>query len=252
MADSKKPVPPNPPGAKDEIKHARRHIKDAVQAAEEENRRQLLRKRVELAANGVRQYQAKKIGEAVRSFQTYLRIVEDWKGVSEGGLTPAVFDREKEISELLLISGIYWDLTKLYDRTKTKTKEFNHYLEKYVIFARGMPYSSLCRETMRKYIATARPMHSAEFTAAYRLMGGTRCFVATALSDFVRPSTISRLQGFRDDYLKRRGWGRAAVMVYYRRGPQLATRVVGWPVVVKRVLARGLDEFASFLKTNEE
>ena len=111
-------------------------LRDRIQAqidqAAEAHRRELFRHRIELARGGVRSYALRRIPEAVRAFSTYIQILEDWKKVPEGGLTPALFDPKDDAAELLLISGVYWDLVKLYDRTKSAERyaEFMGYIEK--------------------------------------------------------------------------------------------------------------------------
>src|SRR4051812_24538359 len=99
------------------VSRARRHAELQMEYNEKMHRLAMLRRRIELAQSGVRAFEEKRITEAVKNFRSYIRILEDWKGVPEGKLTPAHFDVTKDVAELLLISGVYWDLTKLYDRT---------------------------------------------------------------------------------------------------------------------------------------
>lgn len=217
---------------------------------EKMHRLAMLRRRIELAQGGVRALEAKKIPEAVKSFRSYLRILEDWKSVPEGGLTPSLFDVKADVAELLLISGVYWDLTKMYDRTKSadKQREFRHYLEKYIMFSRGMPFQHVCLETMRKYIANDKPVHKPEFKNAYKILGGTStCFVATALLDVCEADTLPRLRGYRDERLSRTKSGRAFIRWYYRNGPMLAAVTDRLPETIRRGLGRLLDRFARFL-----
>lgn len=232
------------PSSKDEgIVRTRRKVQQAVEQAEAEHRRQLLRKRIQLANDGIRAVAAKKPIEAVRAFQTYIRILEDWKGVSEGGLTPSHFDAKKEAAELLLISGVYWDLVKLFDRTSSagKQKEFLHYMEKYILFSRGMPFQALCSETLRKHISLGNPKHKDEFKHAYKLIAVTRCFVATALCDVTHVDTAPALREFRDEVLSRSALGRVFIQLYYRVGPALADFSEAWPRPLRVSAGRLLD-----------
>ncbi len=233
----------------EQLKQARSRIQSVIEQAEQEHRRLLLRKRIELANAGVRAYQTKHFSDAVKSFHSYLRILEDWKGVAEGGLSPAHFDAQKDVAELLLISGVYWDLAKLYDRTKSQARqsEFARYMEKYILFSKGMPFQALCAETLRKYIATEKPLHRAEFKNAYKLLGGTDCFVATALADVSSPETLPRLRRFRDETLAKHAYGRVFVAWYYRVGPGIAALTEKFPEPVRRRLGFVLDRVASLI-----
>lgn len=225
----------------------RSKIQEQIDQARAEHQRELMKRRIELARQGFRYYQQHQISDAVKAFHTYLRIVEDWKGVPEGGLHPKLFDRQKEAAELLLISGVYWDLTKLYDRTKSKTKnkEFLHYIEKYVIFSRGMPHQAISTETLRKYVVTDRPKHKEEFKSAYKVLSdGKSCFVATSLADVCDAETLPRLRRFRDEVLEPRPAGRRFIDWYYKSGPSIADAVTRLPQPVRKAMGWSLDQVA--------
>ncbi|MCM2322238.1 MAG: hypothetical protein NDJ90_03145 [Oligoflexia bacterium] len=232
--------------AKDGLAKTRRKVQQAVEQAEAEYRRQLQVKRIELAAAGLRAYQQRRHGDAVKNFHTYLGILEDWKGCGEGGLTPSLFDSKKEAPELLLISGIYWDLVKLYDRTKSiqKQNDFLHYLEKYILFSKGMPYQGLCAETLRKYIAVEKPVHKEDFKNAYKMIAVNKCFIATALCDVTDVETVPRLRAFRDGTLASSRTGRFVIRAYYWSGPLLARAVERLPSGSRAGLGCALDGLA--------
>ncbi|MCM2279120.1 MAG: hypothetical protein NDJ89_13675 [Oligoflexia bacterium] len=235
--------------SRDALAKTRKKVQQAVEAAEAEYRRQLQVKRIELASAGLRAYQQRRHAEAARNFHTYLRILEDWKGCGEGGLTPSLFDPKKEAAELLLISGVYWDLVKLYDRTKSiqKQNDFLHYLEKYILFSRGMPFQGLCAETLRKYLAIEKPRHREDFKNAYKMIAVNKCFIATALCDLTDVETVPRLRALRDDTLARTSLGRWLTRTYYRVGPPAAFVVERLPERARALLARGLDRLARSL-----
>src|ERR1051326_2305712 len=94
-------------------KALRSRIQKSIEDAKEANRRELLRKRIDLARSGLKAYDAKNFAEAVKYFLTYLRILEDWKAVPSGGLHPSLFDLKTDVPELLLINSVYWHLVKL-------------------------------------------------------------------------------------------------------------------------------------------
>lgn len=255
-----KPGTPGKPAGKPMGKSAERgyHLREKIQAsidiAQEEKRRSNFLKRIDLARNGVRSYQLHRIGEAARSFHTYIRILEDWKGVAEGGLNPRHFDAKKDLSELLLISGVYWDLAKLYDRTqsKGKQKEFLHYLEKFILFSKGMSYEALSAETLRRYIAHNKSMHRSEFRNAYRILSGSSCFVATALADVCEEDTVPRLRRFRDERLSRSSPGRGFIRWYYRFAPSLAVMTDRLPQPARRLLGLALTGAVRLLTGTEK
>ncbi|MGE0615187.1 MAG: CFI-box-CTERM domain-containing protein [Bacteriovoracia bacterium] len=227
-------------------KNLRSKIKAQIDLAQEELKRDLFRRRIEVARQGIRSYEDGQITEAVKHFHMYLRILEEWKKVPEWGLTPGLFDMKADQAELLLISGVYWDMAKIYDRTRTESgqRDFRRYLEKYVLFSTGMPFQALCAEAIRKYSAFNKGKHKAAFKAAYKRLAVGKCFVATELYDELAPSTLPSLRDFRDETLARSRSGRAFTAWYYRHGEQIAEWVARKPAWFRSCLARILDWMA--------
>ena len=227
-------------------KAIRDKIQASIDAAKEQNRRDLMRRRIELARTGLKCYTEKKYPEAVKAFVTYIRILEDWKGLASGGLHPSSFDAKRDVAELLLINNVYWHLVKLYDQTgfsKTgkTTSEFSHYLQKFVLFTKGQPFAPLSGETLRKYIKNTKLRHPKDFKIAYKTITGAKCFVATALVDVTEDETLARLRTFRDQRLRKTKSGRWLIATYYKVGPYLATATDYLPASVRKVMGLGLD-----------
>jgi hypothetical protein len=217
--------------------------------AEEAKKLELQRKRIELAGKGVDAYSDKHLADAAQSFRGYIKVLEDLKGVPSGGLSPAHFDQKTDIPEMMLISGVYWDLVKLFDRTRSQEKysEFKGYLSKYIQFTKGMGYQTMASETMRKYIQARRPVHMKDFKDAYKVIQVSKCFIATELVDYTHIDTIPALRDFRDKVLKKNRAGRDFVAWYYRKGPEIAARVSRQREAVKILMGKGLDLVARFV-----
>jgi hypothetical protein len=197
-----------------------------------------------MKANGEHRYP-----DAARAYHQYLKALEDVKGVGEGGLIPANFDLKAEIGEVLLLVGVYWDLAKIYDRTRSadKYREFKNNLDKFILFSRGLPHERMAKELLRKYLRRGRASHSKDFRDAYRLVSKDRCFVAGALVDVIDKETLPRLRAFRDERLVMSLAGRAFVACYYAAGPAVAAVVSRAPDAARARLARGIDWLASRL-----
>jgi len=229
-------------------KQIRSSIQKKIEYAEEEHRRELFRKRIELARKGLKEFELGHIKEAVTNFQLYIRILEQWKKVPEGGLSPSLFNVKEDSSEMLLISGVYWDLVKLFDRTKSKEKkaELNHYLNKFVMFSKGMHYEPLCAETLRKYISNEKAVHTDDFRRAYKQLKGKGCFIASALREECNDLTLYWLREFRGQVLERFLLGRVFIFLYYKISPMLADQLIKLPRPIKILCAKVLDRFALF------
>lgn len=219
-------------------------IQKQITHAKEEVKRELFKTRLELARTGIKHYENKRIRDAVECFITYLKILEEWKKVPEGELLPSHFDKKEEKGEMLLLAGVYWDLAKLYDRTKSNTKrqEFKHYLDKFVIFSKATPFQGVSAESLRKYIVCNKPIHKEEFKNAYQRLKLGSCFIATELKDLIEPSTMNDLYRFRDDVLEKNPMGQQFIRIYYRMGPVIARGLHFAPASLRKTVAYFLTQ----------
>lgn len=228
----------------------RQRIQESLEQARQSKKRELFRQRVVLARDGLSKYESHRFVEAASAFQTYIRVLEEWHGVEHGDLTPANFDLKEDSAELLLLSGIYWDLAKLFDRTDTdqKLKDFKHYMNKFVIFSKGMPFQAVSAETLRKYISTGKTVHTEEFKAAYKTLADSRCFIATELMEHTQEETLMILRDYRDRVLLKQRMGKIGVRIYYRIGPFLAQLLRFLPISIREKIANILDRIAKLVQ----
>lgn len=239
-------------GSSNKKENIRRRIEQAIEAKEKERKRKLQEQRLTIAKEGMMLYRNKKHAEAVKQFLVYLRVLEELKQVPPGRLHPGLFDTKTEMPELVLVTAVYWDLVKLYDRTRSTQKqgEFHHYLEQYVIFSKNMSYEGVSAESIRKYIATNKPLHKSSFASAYkRLAPKGFCYVATALADVSDADTLPTLRRFRDEILLENRAGIRFVDYYYRYSPKLASMTDRMPAWLRRKLGFLLSRFAGFVRT---
>lgn len=221
----------------------RAKIEHEIAVKEAEAKREALRKRLDIAKEGVKALVSESFGEATKSFLTYLRLLEISKKVQPKRLHPSLFDPKKELPELVLVTGIYWDLARTFDRMKSNKRERQHahYLEQFVVFARSAPFKHKCAETLRRYLSADRPTHRADFKAAYKQLGGSTCFVVSSLLDLTDLETLPRLSRFRDEQLLRTRAGRWLVVRYEAGSPAVARMLDRSPEWVRRIAARAVD-----------
>jgi hypothetical protein len=234
------------------LDRARKQIEQQLKQAEDDRRKVLIKKRLEFITNGINAVAQKKYAEAVVNFQSYIKLLEEWKGVAEGTLAPNHFDYTKEMGDLLMLSGLYWDLAKIFDRTESqeKLRLFHHYLEKFILFSKGTHWAPMCTEQLRRYLLTNRPKHRQDFKNAFKLMGGSeKCFIVTALSDETDFETIPTLRRFRDEILCQNTVGKQLVRLYYKAGPLIAESTYRLPAFMRKRLAEGFDGLARLIRT---
>lgn len=230
MSDSTTPSKERP--ARKLLRH---RIEKHLKRQAEEQRKEMLRRRIEIAKEGVALYQKGNLIDSMKKYQQYLLILEMWKKCGRDGLLPDHFDKKRDVYELVLISGIYWDMAKLYDRAKKTDQkaELTVALQKYLVFSKGFPYQPLSAEALRRYLGSGRCKHRAEFKKAYQSLSGDKCFIATSLLDHCEPQTLTLLRQFRDRKLVVHPVGRLFVRFYYR---------TGW------IAAKGLDRAPNFIR----
>lgn len=228
------------------LSSTRKKIQAEIERAERERKKKIKRKRMELAQGGLRAYNERRYAQSTSLLLSYLKLAEETKGASEGGLQPSHFDPKEDAIELLLISGVYWDLAKLFDRAKSEgaRKKCRHYLEKFILFSKGKSFEAVSAETLRKYVSNDKPVHRNDFRSAYRVMTGTKCFVVTSLVDHVAADTLPVLRRYRDERLTRTLAGRVGIQVYYAVGPVMAAALDRAPDPFRAAVASAIDALA--------
>jgi hypothetical protein len=122
---------------------------------------------------------------------------------------------------------------KIQDKTKLV-----FYLDRFVMFSKGLPFQHISSELIRKYLVNSLPKNRKEFKDAHIQLGGGQCFIATAVEDYCEPETLPALRKFRDEVLLKNFAGRGFVKVYYKLGPNCARIVLRTPEKFQRALAR--------------
>ncbi len=217
-----------------------------MEKAERERLLLLFHKRMDLVRSGAALFREGKIKEAAQNYYNYIDVLERTKSVEKGKISPRDFDKDKDIAELLLLSGVYWDLAKMHDRATGKNADkLRHYLDRFVTFSKGLPYQKVSSELVRKYLVNGKPKNRKEFKDAHIQLGGGKCFMVTAVEDYCDSETLPVLRQFRDQVLLPNRFGKAGVMVYYVIGPRLARLVLKTPEKFQRKLARVFDGIAA-------
>ena len=104
--------------------------------------------------------------------------------------------------------------------------------EQRVVFdhQRGNRRTVACRRLMRAGGAAHEELHREALGELGAAGGDARCFVATALWGAADPRT-RELREWRDRWLLKRQWGRAASRLYYRLSPLLVAVIRRAPVL---------------------
>lgn len=159
-------------------------IQKEIVAKTYRDRLKLLKKAQEFSA-------ADEIPKAVELYGQYLNALALYYRVDESKLSPKLFDPEKDIAELFLISHAYWDLAKAYDRSPNLHLESLRCLEQFVNFTVGFKYQYANSRTIKTFIRKRLAHNPAAFKQAYeRIQVESKgCFISTDLYGEAHPIT---------------------------------------------------------------
>lgn len=161
------------------------------------------------------------IPKAVEKYANYLNVLAAYYRIPEEQLRPSMFDRDRDITELLLISHAYWDLAKAYDRSPRLVGESIRCLDQFVRFTEGNKFQYVNAQMAKKFIKKKHAYHPKNFQSAYKKLyvKGKSCFVATYCYGENHSST-NFFRSYRDKISSRK-IGMKFIELYYDNSPQL-------------------------------
>lgn len=158
---------------------------------------------------------------AVKGYCQYLKVLADYMGVKEEKLSPKLFDKEKEAAEIMIVSQVYWGLSKAYDRNPKLHRESERCLEQFVRFTLGFKFQYINSQMVRKYLKKKMTYNTKAFQRAFEKIkvDSKACYVATYCYHQQHPY-VEELRSFRDQICKNR-LGSLFVDSYYRISPSM-------------------------------
>lgn len=158
---------------------------------------------------------------ATEAYLTYLTILGNYFNVPESKISPQFFDAKKDLTELLLISHVYWDLAKVYDMTAGQEKRAQHCLEQFIKFTIGYKYQHINAQIVRKFLKKGKSHNSKIFEDAYKRIqvSSKKCYIATHCFGENHPTT-NDLRKFKQQLVKS-SLGLDFIDVYYQFSPEI-------------------------------
>jgi hypothetical protein len=149
------------------------------------------RERLKLLKKAQEYSQADEIPKAVELYGQYLNALALYYKVDESRLSPKLFNPEKDIAELFLISHAYWDLAKAYDRSPNLHLESIRCLDQFVNFTIGFKFQYANARTIKSFIRKRLAHNPSAFRQAYeRIQVESKgCFISTDLYGNSHPIT---------------------------------------------------------------
>jgi hypothetical protein len=217
---------------------------------------QQLQKRYSVRFNYTRQARDKfnkgDLVGAIQHYNEYLRILADVHEVEVFDLSPKLFNPTKDKGEMLLVSQVFWELTKIYDMTPKLSSEFQTCLDLYVKFTINQPYQILNAENLRKFLKKSNSHRKVAYQAAYDkvFIESKKCYIAThCFSNDALETNV--LREFKNKLILR-SEGTIFVSTYYKYSPKFI-RLLEKNIILDRFLGQlilrpSLKVLAHFIK----
>ncbi len=140
--------------------------------------------RITIAKNAKESLAAKDYTKAASLYREYLDIISTIYEQEMYTIQPKHIDDKTQVTELLLISHVYWDLCKVYEKTPKLQDGFQKCLNQFIIFTIDQPYQVLNSEMLRKHIVRGKrsgstyiPMLEKAYSRIH--VESKKCYVAT-------------------------------------------------------------------------
>lgn len=175
--------------------------------------------RITTARKARESFAAKNYVQATRLYQDYLVTLAELKEVTDiYKLAPNHFDDKREITEMLLISHVYWDLARINEMTPKLQSAFNLSLNQFIKFTINQPYQVLNAEMLRRYIKRnkGRSPQTGALNSAYNqiFIQSNKCYVATLC--FGENHRITESLRVFKAVLSKTKYGLKFIEIYYR------------------------------------
>jgi hypothetical protein len=207
-------------------KQVEKKLNKADAAKDRQRKAALLKRyntRITVAKQAREAFHSKDYPLALKKYNEYLVIMAEMFEVDDiYKLTVDKFDPKTQVSEMLLISHVYWEMAKIYELTPKFQAQYNQALNQFVHFTINQPYQVLNAEMARKYIkkVKSRSPTIKQLEAAYAriYVESDKCFIATECFGSSHAIT-NDLRKFKAHLLKHK-IGQKLVDKYYTYSPR--------------------------------
>ena len=206
------------------------NIQDFKETDEEKTKRlkkikHLFDIRITIAKEGREAFLKKEYVLAASKYHQYLGIYADYNEVENiFKITTSMFDSQKQMREMFLISQVYWDLVRINHLTPKLSENYQKALNQFVAFTINQPYQVLNAETLRKYINKSKIKNPSGIEAmqeAHRqiYVQSKKCYIATYLLTEEHP-VVTKLRTFKK-HLGEFKLGISFIRLYYQVSPKI-------------------------------
>lgn len=164
--------------------------------------------------------------EALKNYQIYLKILEEYYEVSINNISPSIFVSQRDQVEKNIILTVFYELVRIFDPIKTKEDQFLFYLDKVVLFLPDSTRGKVVIDNMKKYAFSKFSTHKPElinvlkkFKKEFANTSSGGCYIATTLYNDYEAKEVRVLRHYRDNFLNKYFLGRIFINIYYFISP---------------------------------
>ena len=172
--------------------------------------------RITVARFGKESMDAGNYANALLKYNEYFRIMADVKQVKDAySLTPKNFDPKIDLSEMLMMSHLYFEMARIYDASPRFTEEAKKCVDQFVLFSIDQPYQVINSELARKSLRKRSFKNPKFFRDAYEqiFVKSKRCYIVTFCYGDTHPIT-NQYRQLKDLLLEYKA-GQELVRIYY-------------------------------------
>jgi hypothetical protein len=184
-------------------------------------------------------------GNALSRWTDYLKTIAEAKKAKDiYSLRIQHFDPKRELTEMLMISHLYFEMARMYDAHPKFHEESRKCLDQFVHFSANQPYQVVNSELMRKWLKKSAFKNEAVFRQAYQqiFVQSRKCYIVTFC--FGEEDIVTKDCRLFKDWLLERSWGLSVVETYYRHssifvprlenstGARLISRIIVRPILL--------------------
>ena len=179
----------------------------------------LYQKRFKQLHIGQECYKKGDFAKTIEHYSNYLSILAQFFDTEESKLKPEFFNQKKDLGELLLLSNVYWNLAKIYDKNPKFQHQSVRCLEQFLKFTKGYKHQHSNARMLRNYINSNRPKNKKNFKQIYEKMemGSRSCFIATYC--FGYDATVTRQLRMLKEDISGNFLGDVGIEFYYKHAP---------------------------------
>lgn len=199
--------------------------------------------RISIARFGKECLDAGDYGNAIHRFAEYMEIMAEYKQTKDFySLRPGQFDPKTELTEMLMMSHIFFEMARVYDAVPKFQTESKRCLDQFVAFSSNQPYQVVNSELIRKHLKKSVFKQPELFREAHRqiYVQSKKCYVVTFCYGTDHPLTQEYRQ-FKD-WLLDYPLGRELVRIYYQHSSVMVAKWENNPLLrfLSKILVRPL------------